>query len=66
MPGKIVAAPAKVGDVVTKGQPVVVLEAMKMEHALTAPFDGVVESLSAAVGDQVVEGAVLAVVKAST
>lgn len=44
MPGKIVAAPAKVGDVVTKGQPVVVLEAMKMEHALTAPFDGVVES----------------------
>jgi len=66
MPGKIVAAPAKVGDVVTKGQPVVVLEAMKMEHALTAPFDGVVESLSTAVGDQVVEGAVLAVVKAST
>ena len=63
MPGKIVAAPAKAGDAVLKGQPVVVLEAMKMEHALTAPFDGVVESVSA-VGDQVTEGAVLAVVKA--
>jgi propionyl-CoA carboxylase alpha chain/3-methylcrotonyl-CoA carboxylase alpha subunit len=64
MPGKIVAVPAKAGDVVAKGQPVVVLEAMKMEHALTAPFDGVVEHV-AAVGDQVVEAAVLAVVKAA-
>ena len=63
MPGKIVAAPVKPGDNVTKGQPVVVLEAMKMEHALVAPFDGVVESVAAAVGDQVGEGAVLAVVK---
>jgi propionyl-CoA carboxylase alpha chain/3-methylcrotonyl-CoA carboxylase alpha subunit len=64
MPGKVVAAPVKAGHAVTKGQPVVVLEAMKMEHALTAPFDGVVESV-AAVGDQVVEAAVLAVVKAT-
>ena len=64
MPGKIVAAPAKAGDVVTKGQSVVVLEAMKMEHALTAPFDGVVAEFNVAVGDQVVDGAVLAVVKA--
>ncbi|MEN5230042.1 acetyl/propionyl/methylcrotonyl-CoA carboxylase subunit alpha [Brevundimonas naejangsanensis] len=65
MPGKIVAAPAKAGDAVTKGQPVVVLEAMKMEHALTAPFDGVVAEFNVAVGDQVVDGAVLAVVKAA-
>jgi len=65
MPGKIVAAPAKAGDAVTKGQPVVVLEAMKMEHALTAPFDGVVAEFHVAVGDQVVDGAVLAVVKAA-
>jgi acetyl/propionyl-CoA carboxylase alpha subunit len=65
MPGKIVAAPAKAGDVVTKGQPIVVLEAMKMEHALTAPFDGVVAEFNVAVGDQVVDGAVLAVVKAA-
>ena len=40
MPGKIVATPVKAGDTVSKGQPVVVLEAMKMEHALVAPFDG--------------------------
>ena len=65
MPGKIVAAPVKPGDTVGKGQPVIVLEAMKMEHALTAPFDGVVGEVSAAVGDQVTEGAVLAVVKAA-
>ncbi len=64
MPGKIVAAPAKGGDTVAKGQPVIVLEAMKMEHALTAPFDGVVEAINAAVGDQVTDGTVLAVVKA--
>jgi propionyl-CoA carboxylase alpha chain/3-methylcrotonyl-CoA carboxylase alpha subunit len=63
MPGKIVATPAKAGDIVTKGQPLVVLEAMKMEHALVAPFDGVVETIGAAVGDQVVDGAVLATVK---
>ena len=63
MPGKIVATPAKPGEIVTKGQPLVVLEAMKMEHALVAPFDGVVETIGAAVGEQVVDGAVLATVK---
>jgi len=65
MPGKIVATPAKPGDVVTKGQPVVVLEAMKMEHALVAPFDGVVGEIGVSVGDQVVADAVLAVVTAA-
>jgi 3-methylcrotonyl-CoA carboxylase alpha subunit len=66
MPGRIVAVAARAGEAVAKGQPVVVLEAMKMEHALTAPFDGLVEALDAAVGDQVSEGAVLArVVKES-
>ena len=65
MPGKIVATPARAGDVVTKGQPVVVLEAMKMEHALIAPFDGVVGELGVAVGDQVGADAVVAVVTAS-
>ncbi|MBX9615669.1 MAG: methylcrotonoyl-CoA carboxylase, partial [Caulobacteraceae bacterium] len=64
MPGKIVATPAKAGDVVTKGQPVIVLEAMKMEHALNAPFDGVVGAVAFAVGDQVAADAVLAVVEA--
>ncbi|QBX36331.1 acetyl/propionyl/methylcrotonyl-CoA carboxylase subunit alpha [Brevundimonas sp. S30B] len=65
MPGKIVAAPVKAGDTVTKGQPVVVLEAMKMEHALTAPFDGVVAEFNVSVGDQAAEGAVLARVEAA-
>jgi len=64
MPGKIVAAPVKAGDAVVKGQPVIVLEAMKMEHALTAPFDGVATEINAAVGDQVAADAMLAVVKA--
>ncbi|CAN7424931.1 biotin carboxylase N-terminal domain-containing protein [Brevundimonas sp. LjRoot202] len=63
MPGKIVATPAKPGDTVTKGQPIVVLEAMKMEHALVAPFDGMVGEITVAVGDQVIDGAVLATVK---
>jgi biotin carboxyl carrier protein len=62
MPGKIVSVPVKAGDAVTKGQPVVALEAMKMEHALTAPFDGVVEAIHVAPGDQVGADAVLAVV----
>jgi len=65
MPGKIVATPAKAGDVVVKGQPVIVLEAMKMEHALVAPFDGVVGEVAFAVGDQVAADAVLAVVQVS-
>jgi len=62
MPGKIVATPAKAGEAVVKGQPIVVLEAMKMEHALVAPFDGVVGEIAVAVGDQVADGTVLAVV----
>jgi 3-methylcrotonyl-CoA carboxylase alpha subunit len=65
MPGKIVAVPAEPGDTVAKGQPVIVLEAMKMEHALTAPFDGVVGEISFAVGDQVGADAVLAKVEAA-
>lgn len=65
MPGKIVATPAKPGDTVTRGQPVVVLEAMKMEHALVAPFDGVVAEMGVSVGDQVGADTVLAVVSAA-
>jgi propionyl-CoA carboxylase alpha chain/3-methylcrotonyl-CoA carboxylase alpha subunit len=65
MPGKIVATPAKPGDTVAKGQPVVVLEAMKMEHALVAPFDGVVGDIAVTVGDQVSADSVLAVVTAA-
>ena len=56
MPGKVIAFFAKPGDVVTQGQALAVMEAMKMEHTLHAPRDGVVAELLYAVGDQVAEG----------
>jgi acetyl/propionyl-CoA carboxylase alpha subunit len=55
MPGLIIEVMVAVGDTVAKGAPLLVLEAMKMEHTLTAPFDGVVTSLSAQKGDRVAE-----------
>ncbi len=64
MPGKVVSVSVKAGDTVTKGQTLLVLEAMKMEHALTAPFDGVVAELTAVAGGQVSEGVVLAKLEA--
>ena len=60
MPGKIVSVDVEAGQTVTKGQTLLTLEAMKMEHALAAPFDGVVAELSAIAGGQVSEGVVLA------
>jgi 3-methylcrotonyl-CoA carboxylase alpha subunit len=60
MPGRIIAVDARQGDTVRKGQKLVTLEAMKMEHSLTAPFDGVVSELHAIEGGQVSEGALLA------
>ncbi|MDG5493517.1 acetyl/propionyl/methylcrotonyl-CoA carboxylase subunit alpha [Niveispirillum sp. BGYR6] len=56
MPGKVIALLVEEGAVVTKGQPVIVLEAMKMEHTLKAPADGTVTHLRYQVGDQVAEG----------
>ncbi len=56
MPGKVIAFLAKVGDLVTQGQPLAVMEAMKMEHTIAAPRDGRVAELLYAVGDQVSEG----------
>ncbi len=60
MPGKVIAVDVSEGQAVTAGQRLMVLEAMKMEHALTAPFDGVVEGLSVSAGSQVQVEAVLA------
>jgi 3-methylcrotonyl-CoA carboxylase alpha subunit len=60
MPGKIIAVEVRQGDAVTKGRKLVTLEAMKMEHSLTAPFDGIVAELNATEGAQVSEGALLA------
>ncbi len=59
MPGKILSFSVKAGDLVQKGQPLAVMEAMKMEHTIAAPADGVVEELMYAPGDQVTEGAEL-------
>jgi 3-methylcrotonyl-CoA carboxylase alpha subunit len=60
MPGKIIALEVAAGEVVAKGQKLLTLEAMKMEHSLVAPFDGVVAELNAEAGAQVSEGALLA------
>jgi 3-methylcrotonyl-CoA carboxylase alpha subunit len=56
MPGKVVSFLAKAGDRVQRGQALAVMEAMKMEHTISAPHDGVVEELLYAPGDQVAEG----------
>jgi 3-methylcrotonyl-CoA carboxylase alpha subunit len=53
MPGKIIAVEVSQGQSVTKGQKLLTLEAMKMEHSLTAPFDGIVAELNAETGAQV-------------
>ncbi len=60
MPGRIIAVEVAAGDRVTKGQKLVTLEAMKMEHSLVAPFDGTVAELDAVTGGQVTEGKLLA------
>jgi 3-methylcrotonyl-CoA carboxylase alpha subunit len=65
MPGRVTAVEVSVGEKVSKGQRLLTLEAMKMEHGLIAPFDGVVAELAAESGAQVSEGAVLARIEAS-
>jgi 3-methylcrotonyl-CoA carboxylase alpha subunit len=60
MPGRIVSVEVAEGASVSKGQKLIVLEAMKMEQALLAPFDGVVAELRAKQGAQVTEGTILA------
>ncbi len=59
MPGKIVALLAAPGQAVAKGTPLLILEAMKMEHTITAPKDGTVKSFRYAAGEQVADGAEL-------
>src|SRR5690606_23987507 len=56
MPGKVVRVLATEGERVRRGTPLIVLEAMKMEHTIVAPADGIVERLAFAVGDLVEEG----------
>jgi 3-methylcrotonyl-CoA carboxylase alpha subunit len=57
MSGAIVAVMVKPGDRVAKGAPLIVLEAMKMEHTIVAPADGIVATVNFGVGDRVGEGA---------
>ena len=64
MPGNVIRLGAQVGDTVTAGQPLIWLEAMKMEHTITAPSDGVLTELNVDAGQQVEVGAVLARVEA--
>jgi len=59
MPGKIIKIGAKAGEKVRRGAVLVILEAMKMEHSITAPVDGLVEAVHYRVGDLVKEGAAL-------
>jgi acetyl/propionyl-CoA carboxylase alpha subunit len=63
MPGRITAVATRPGEAVKKGHPLVILEAMKMEHSLAAPFDGTVIELAVVVGAQVTEGTVLAILE---
>ncbi len=65
MPGKIIAVEVAAGQTVTKGQKLLTLEAMKMEHTLLAPFDGVVAELNAVAGGQVLVEALLVRIEAA-
>ncbi|OBI50748.1 acetyl/propionyl-CoA carboxylase subuit alpha [Mycobacterium kyorinense] len=65
MPGNVIRVGAQVGDTVIEGQPLIWLEAMKMEHTITSPTDGVLAELDVQPGQQVEVGAVLARVDAS-
>ena len=59
MPGLVKVMKAEAGQAVERGQALIVLEAMKMEHTLTAPRDGTVAEVLAGEGDQVTDGTIL-------
>jgi geranyl-CoA carboxylase alpha subunit len=59
MNGRVAMVAIRAGDNVKAGQPLIVLEAMKMEHALTAPRDGAIAALHVAEGEQVAPGKLL-------
>jgi 3-methylcrotonyl-CoA carboxylase alpha subunit len=64
MPGVVVSVAAEAGQKVSKGTVLVVVEAMKMEHAIAAPRDGLVKALNVAAGDRVAAGEELVVLEA--
>jgi propionyl-CoA carboxylase alpha chain len=63
MPGRVIELRVQVGDTVHAGQTVVVLEAMKMEHPMSATEDGIVSEVRVEVGEQVEAGALLLIVE---
>jgi len=65
MPGKILAVRVTSGQSVKKGETLLILEAMKMEHEVTAPHDGVVRDVLVEAGQQVDAGAVLVALDAT-
>ena len=65
MPGSVVSVLVAVGDTVKKGQPLIIMEAMKMEHTIVAPLDGVVEAIYFTAKEQVKEGAELVALTSS-
>lgn len=66
MPAVVIAVPVAAGDVVKKGQSVVIVSAMKMETTLTAPFDGLVTKVNVAEGDKVMPGDILVDIEKNT
>ena len=66
MPGRVTRVSVAVGDIVKRGQELIVVEAMKMENAMVAPSDGVVKSLAVKVGDMVAPGPALVVIEAAS
>lgn len=64
MPGKILEVMVQEGDKVTQGQPVAILEAMKMENELKAPVDGTIEEIAVKEGDSVEKNALILEIKA--
>jgi propionyl-CoA carboxylase alpha chain len=65
MPGTVVRVAVEHGQTVSAGDPVLVLEAMKMQHTVSAPYAGVVTEINVKTGAQVASGEVLAVVEES-
>ena len=65
MPGKVIELRVAEGDLVQAGQVLLIMEAMKMEHTVTAPHDGTIAQVTIAAGDQVDADALLAVVEQS-
>jgi biotin carboxyl carrier protein len=65
MPGRVLAVTCAPGDHVSAGEPLVVLEAMKMEHPVTAPYEARVVAVHCAAGDQIAAGVELVLLEAA-